>query len=154
MRMLSNDALNELRLALRSGLLPGLRYLNARTPHRFTGIFKYENKNLRNLFLVDREDVHAQPWPTFPATHSYCGIMHDTARPFVTGNAHLDERLIEHPARDQVISYCGVPLRAPSGELYASLCHFDYRPILFSATDLEFVCDAAPHVMEALTRSV
>jgi GAF domain-containing protein len=151
---LSNDDLNDLQFALRSGVISALRYLNARTPHRFTGIFKYENETLRNLFLVDREDEHTSPWPPFPATHSYCGIMQDTARPFVTGNAHVDDRLTRHPARDQVISYCGVPLRARSGVLYASLCHFDYRPILFSAIDLDFVCEAAPYIMDALTDSV
>ena len=149
--VLSNNELNELRFALRSGIIAALRYLNARTPHRFTGIFQYDGDDVRNLFLVDREMQDAQPWAPFPTQESYCAIVQDTGAPFITGNAHVDERIQTHPARNKVISYCGVPLRTEAGELYASLCHFDYKPIMFSDLDIDFVTEAAPYLVKALT---
>jgi GAF domain-containing protein len=147
---LSNNELNDFRVILRDGIPAGLRYLNARTPHRFTGIFKYDGSNLRNLFLIDREVREAQPWSTFPVSDSFCAIVRDTGAPFVTGEAPMDDRLRDHPARDKIISYCGVPLRTESGDLYGSLCHFDYKPIHFSDLDLDFAAAAAPLLMKEL----
>ena len=140
----------EFRRALQGGTLAGLRYLNARTPHRFTGIFKYEGETLVNLLLVDREHAHAAPWANFSVSDSFCSVIRETGQPFILGNASVDARVANHPARDKIISYCGVPLLAVSGELFASLCHFDYKPILFSALDIDFVMHAAPLLLESL----
>jgi GAF domain-containing protein len=141
---------DEFRATLRESVDAALRYLNARTPHRFTGIFRYERERLQNLYLIDREDPAAQPWPEFDTRESYCAVVQKTGEPFVVGNAPADSRIADHPARDRVISYCGVPIRSSDGRLVASLCHFDYRPIRASELDLDFLVDVAPYIANAI----
>lgn len=147
--MMQHD-LNTFRAALAQGILPALRYLNARTPHRFTGIFRFDEQTLENIYLVDREAAYAEPWPSFPVRESYCSFVQGTGDPFVIGDAPDDRRADGHPAQHRVISYCGVPIRLADGLLLASLCHFDYKPIPFSSLDLEFLIEVAPLLAEAL----
>ncbi len=126
-----------------AGLTGALRYLNARTPHRFTGIFLFDDEVLINSCLINRESPHAMCWTPFPVAQSFCSLIRDTGKAFVVGNALQDARVADHPARERIISYCGVPLRMASGELFGSLCHFDYRPVRFSSLDLHFLERAA-----------
>lgn len=141
--MTNHDEVAEFAARLTLGVQPALQYLNARTPHRFTGVFSFRNDQLENLYLFDREDPYAEPWTTFPTRESYCAIVHDTGEPFVVGNATTDERVRDTPANSRVISYCGVALRTPNGHVFASLCHFDYRPINVAELDLDFLLEAS-----------
>lgn len=131
-------------------ILATLRELNARTPHRFTGVFKFDAETLVNLYLFDREDSSAVPWSPFPASNSFCSIVRDTGEPFTISNAPQDPRVADHPACHQVISYCGVPLYHPEGEMFGSLCHFDYQPFVLSDLDLAHLKSAAPQLMQLL----
>ena len=122
-----------------------LRYLNARTRFRFTGIFQVEPPLLRNIRLVDREN------PTLNLSGAvakldvgYCGIACATQAPFVTSDARHDQRLQSHPARESMISYAGVPIRMPSGLTWGTLCHYDLRPRLMPATELRILEAATP----------
>lgn len=139
------NAFEELQAILANqGVREALAYLNRRTPHRFTGIFRFiENGQLENLYLFDREASDAQPWAPFPRTHSYCGLIHDAKEPFFVGNALSDPRVSDHPARESVISYCGVPILTESGDVFGTLCHFDYKPVRISELDLPFLKLAA-----------
>lgn len=141
----------ELHAALQDGdLMAALAYLNSRTPHRFTGIFKFSGDLLENLFLFDREQTGAAVWAPFLPEKSYCSIVEATNSTFVLGNSTTDPRVAEHSARDVVMSYCGVPLHNPDGSLFGSLCHFDYKPILFSHLDVPFLESIAPTLMAAI----
>lgn len=131
-------------IVTRDGVMGALGYLNARTPHRFTGVFRFAGSMLENLYLFDRENSRSVPWATFAATQSFCSIMRITGEPFSAGDASSDPRVSDHPARETVLAYCGVPLFHPDGSVYGSLCHFDYRPALFSDVDLTFLAAAAP----------
>jgi len=59
---------------------------------------------------------------------TYCSIVGETDRSFTTADTRRDERLRKHGARDAVVSYCGVPIRAATGEPLGTLCHFDLIP--------------------------
>lgn len=145
-----SEDLNEFEFALRDGIPSALRYLNARTPHRFTAIFAYSDDRLQNLYLIDRENAKAAPWAEFGVADSYCSIVRDSGEPFVIGDSTVDPRFADHPARGKVISYCGVPLWRDAGALLGSLCHFDYRPILLSGLDLGFLRRIAPAIAAAV----
>lgn len=131
-------------------ILATLRELNARTPHRFTGVFKFDAETLVNLYLFDRENSTALPWSPFPATNSFCSIVRDTGEAFSVSNALQDPRVADHPARHKVISYCGVPLNHPDGTPFGSLCHFDYQPFVLADLDLAHLKAAAPQLMQLL----
>lgn len=122
-----------------------LRYLNARTRFRFTGVFHVDPPTLRNVGLVDREN------PTLNLSGAvkrvelgYCGLACGTRTPFVTADAREDERLQTHAARDSVISYAGVPIRLPSGIAWGTLCHFDVRPRLIEPAELPILEAVTP----------
>ena len=46
----------EFKVALQQSVHAALHYLNARTPHRYTGIWRYEGELLRNEALYDRSN--------------------------------------------------------------------------------------------------
>jgi GAF domain-containing protein len=131
------------------GARGALEFLNARTRYRFTGIYHADPPFLRNVFLYDRENpaLALTSGAVAPIDETYCGIVLDTMREFATGDGALDARLAEHPARESVISYAGVPLRLPSGCAWGTLCHFDVRPRLLLGTELEVLNAVAPVLM-------
>lgn len=103
-----------------------LAFLNARVPHRFTGIYRFDGAILRNVQLFDGENPGLEIGADAPLRETYCSIVGETNKPFSSAEARADERLRDHPARNTVISYCGVPIGS-SG----TLCHFDLvvRPV-------------------------
>lgn len=128
-----------------AGSLAVLSFLNARTRFRFTGLYRVEPPLLRNTDLYDREN------PTLNVSgeisrldDTYCGILWRNDRPFCTPNAHVDERLEAHAARERVLSYCGVPIRGESGCVCGTLCHFDDRPRLLHTSEIHVLEAAAP----------
>jgi GAF domain-containing protein len=132
------------------GPLAALRFLNARTRFRFTGLYRPEPPLLRNVHLYDREN------PTLNVSgdvcrldDTYCAIVCGGDRPFSTDDAPLDARLVSHASRDSIRSYCGVPIRHDSGCVLGTLCHFDVRPRLVSRSEIEVLtivaaCFAGP----------
>ena len=127
-----------------SGIIGALRFLNGRTRYRYTGVYHVEPPLLRNIHLFDREN------PTLnlsgevkPLHETYCGIVRETNNTvrFVDAleNAHLDA----HPAREMVLSYCGVPIRSEDGLTSGTLCHYDGRPRLLSAQETQILEGAA-----------
>ncbi|MEO8562274.1 MAG: GAF domain-containing protein [bacterium] len=121
-----------------AGPMAALRFLNERTRFRFTGVYHAQPPLLRNLHLYDREN------PTLNASgavtrldETYCAIVCTGDHPFTTTDAPADARLTAHTARENVISYCGVPIRHESGRVWGTLCHYDVRPRLVSPSEIE-----------------
>ena len=107
------------------GLHAALRFLNSRTAHRFTGIYRFDPPQLRNLALLDADVPTVLRGDDAEMEATYCSIVGSLERPFTTDDAGADERLRDHPARDVVRSYCGVLLRRADGTAFGTLCHFD-----------------------------
>lgn len=132
-----------------------LRFLNARTRFRFTGVFQVEPPTLRNIRLVDREN------PTLNVSGAvadldigYCGIACATLVPFQTADAREDPRLQSHPARNSMISYAGVPIRMANGVAWGTLCHYDVRPRLIPPDELSILLAAAPLFAAWVTQQI
>lgn len=123
------DILRELQEALETeGVRPLLAILNARAPHRFTGIYRLEPPLLRNVHLFDRENPSLEVGADASLRETYCSITAFTAAPFATEDAAEDQRLADHPAAESTLSYCGVPLLDDAGVAVGTLCHFDLIP--------------------------
>ncbi len=110
------------------GLHAALRFLNGRAPHRFTGVYRFDPPTLRSVHLVDSFSPDVRRGDDPPMAETYCAIVGATEHPFVTPDTRADQRLDGHPARDQVIAYCGVLLRDELGSPIGTLCHFDLKP--------------------------
>jgi hypothetical protein len=136
------------------GILAALRFLNARTRFRYTGIYGADPPVLRNLHLFDRENPELNlSGDVAPLSETYCGITYGTNAPFATADALGDPRLHTHAARESVLSYCGVPLREDSGRPRGSLCHFDVRPRLAPATEQRTLETVAPLLLRWLAET-
>ena len=139
-------------LLQKGGIRVALRYLNSRTPHRLTAVFRFEGGTLRNLHLIDRLDPQVERCPDLPVLESYCLYVRDSGCTFLTEDALQDTRVAGHPKQRLVQSYCGVPLY-DAEELFGTICHFDYRSIPFSKEDVWVLEEIAPMLIRAIRDS-
>jgi GAF domain-containing protein len=136
-----------------AGIRPALQFLNSRSSHRFTALFRFEGGTLRNLHLIDRDDPTVERTPDQPVLESYCVYVRSTARAFRTEDSLSDPRIEGHPKQQRVRSYCGVPLVQEDGTLFGTLCHFDYDAILYSEEEVFLLDAAAPLLIKALLQT-
>lgn len=126
-------------LARQSGLRDALRFLNARTRHRYTGVYRFDPPYLRSIELFDREYPQLRVHSDSLIEETYCSIVRTSKRTFVTASADADPSLAGHPARRRFNAYCGVPLFDAEGSCFGSLCHFDPRPRLLDPSELDLL---------------
>lgn len=141
------------RILVAQGIHEALRFLNSRTAHRFTGIYRFDAATLRNVHLLDAEDASVVTGADAPMSETYCSIVGALERPFTTDDTLRDDRLREHPARASIRSYCGVPLRGPDDTPFGSLCHFDVVPCDVPVAELALMEAATALIMRSLLTS-
>ncbi|RIJ42015.1 hypothetical protein [Pontibacter oryzae] len=112
-----NDALSS------AGAYGALRYLNKRTPHRFTGVYKYVGNTLQNIVLYDRYDPTIHMGADTPLAATYCSLL-QKQQALEINDASEDER-VKGVIETSVVSYCGVSIKDDEGNPFGSLCHFD-----------------------------
>lgn len=133
-----------------AGISAALGFLNARTPHRFTGIYRYDGDMLRNEYLFDQFDTKVVKGEDVPLAQAYCSIVaHTGAALEVLDTATLSPSQII--SGSPVISYCGVLIRDYQGEAYGALCHFDMKPCQVRVSDLPLLEAVAPLFFIALS---
>lgn len=125
------------------GLPAALRFLNARTRHRFTALYRFETPWLRNVCMVDRENPGLVVAADCAIRESYCSYIHDDAREFAVEDASTDGRVVGHPKREALLAYCGVPVFDDTGRCIGTLCHFDPRPRLLAIAERPLLVRAA-----------
>ena len=119
----------ELRGLLRNGGVGDvLKYLNARTQHRFTGLYRFDGAVLRNVALFDREQPQSLRGADSPLRETYCSIVGETQAAVAITDANADPRTASNPGRESVLSYCGALVRATDGTPIGTLCSFDPAP--------------------------
>ena len=143
-RISKERAVTELSMIIRrEGIRAGLIFLNELTQHRFSALYQFENEQLRNLYFYDREFPEIETAEEIPVTASYCVFLRETGQLFHTSDALRDERVRSHPKREQIQSYCGVPVLGTGGKLFGSICHFDLKPRVIADEDVELMEAAA-----------
>jgi len=128
-----------------AGVHAALAVLNARVPHRFTGVYRVDAPSLRSIRLFDRENPRLEVGSDVPLRETYCSLVAVGEAPFATDDARDDARLVAHPARTTVIAYCGVPL----GDI-GTLCHFDLRPQPVPSDEIPLLAAVADLVLTRL----
>ena len=147
-----HPALDAVEAALEQGdLYEGLRVLARRTPHRFTGMYRYAGDMLRNVALIDKFAPELRQGGDVTMGDAYCGMVRDLdlRDGFAFGDASCDARFARKGG-SPVMSYCGVMVRTPSGEPFGTLCHFDLLPCDVPFHDLDLLHAAAPHFLAAV----
>lgn len=125
------------------GIQAALRFLNQRTPHRFTAIYRFDDDHLITEHLYDREDPSAGLTAPVPIVDTYCSLVREAAGSVAISNAAMDERLTGHKERGHTLSYAGACIPGADGSPVGSLCHFDLRPHVFSDLDIPLLTAAA-----------
>lgn len=144
-----NEDLKELEAVLRhNGLGAGLMVLNKRVAHRFTAVFKIEGALMRNIAIVDKlQEVVPDSFKEIPFEDSFCQfVLRDGS--FITQNSQGDTRLDGHVYKGVLNSYVGLPLVTNSGDLFGTLCHFDFPAVDLPDEEFQFlneVVKVLPH---------
>jgi GAF domain-containing protein len=112
-------------LLAQKGIYEAIRFLNAKSVHRFTALYEFEGKKLKNVCLVDKETDSVQEVETIEVTDSYCFYVRDSGQKFLVPNSLADERVEGHPKQATIQSYCGMPIVSDNAML-GTLCHFDF----------------------------
>jgi len=148
-----DPALVELSRILESagGLVAALRFLNGRTPHRFTGIYRYDGDMLRNVRLVDTFDERVTKGDDVAMADAYCAIVGERREDMMFSDAKNDPRFAHKPG-SPVVCYCGVLLVDERGEPFGTLCHFDVKPCQAPTNDMPLLRAAAPQILRAIRR--
>lgn len=134
--------LQELKVELEaSGVYGALRYLNKRTPHRYTGIYRYDGEILRNVAIYDKYDPYLQKGEDTPLVATYCSLLSEQQKLEIT-DATEDER-VKGIVITPVMSYYGVLMRGSNGNPFGSLCHFDMKRCQERVSDFPLLESAA-----------
>jgi GAF domain-containing protein len=127
----------------RAGLRASLAHLVEKTDYRFIGIFRFENGRANAAVHYDRQNPAQLHAMEVSESATYCCYVRDSKGSFTTANALLDARLADHPAREAVLAYCGVPVMDPEGVLLGTLCHYDVVPRDPEQIDLHLMLQVA-----------
>ena len=136
----------------RGGVHGALEFLNARSPYRYTAIYRFEGEMVRNLYFFDRLGTASSDPSPVPMGDTFCQFV-GAPGTFSTGNSLEDSRLDEHPKREELKSYFGLPLSRNPGTLFGSLCHFDVLPQSIADDEIPFLESIAPELMKHLKSS-
>lgn len=115
------------------GVRAAIVYLNSLTPHRFTAMSRLGAESTSSIVFVDCEQPGEWTTPDSPIRATYCMFVRDTGQPFALADSAFDPRVIDHAKRDELHSYCGVPLTGRDGKVFGALCHYDVRPVPLDA---------------------
>lgn len=128
---------------LRAGrLLDALRYLNGRTPHRFSAVLRFDDDMLRSVALVDKWHGEVELGEDIPLADAYCAHLHATGDPLEVADGRRDPRT-PWMSQSPVVSYCGAVICDESGEPWGALCHYDTNPCEAKASDMPLLTAAA-----------
>lgn len=131
------------------GLLGALQFLNARTPYRYTAVYRLDGQMMRNIVLYDRLGETSAGLSEVPLGDSFCQfVMRDKG--FETVNSALDTRLDGHTYQGVLNSYFGLPLSRKPGTIYGTLCHFDFEPKQLPDGELALLEAVSPVLMDHL----
>ena len=125
------------------GLDAGLHYLNHRVAHRFTAIFGLDGPSMRNIAFVDKnEEVMPELMTSIPFEDSFCQFVLRDGQ-FRASKTGDDSRLDGHKFKGVLQSYTGLPLARSDGQLFGTLCHFDFAERQLHDAEFEFLQQVA-----------
>jgi hypothetical protein len=143
-------AANFERLLHDKGLHGALGVLNATTPYRLTGVYRFESGLVRSVVLFDRKNPELTVGVDVPWNDSYCRLVAEDGRRCKIADSLNDVRLRSHAARETVQAYVAVLLQTPEGAPLGTLCHYDLHPVEPPAD----IFDALDRVAPVIERTV
>ncbi len=134
-----------------AGLSKAISYLNSLTPFRFTGIYRFDGLDIVNVLLFDREGDPAPEGTRSRVADTYCLWIQETLSVVRMSNSMSDPRARDHAKREDVRSYCGGPIIDDAGNLFGTICHFDYVAHPISNAAMPTLAAVAPLLAKAVS---
>lgn len=130
------------------GLVGALRFLNGRTPHRFTGVYRFDQSMLRNVALVDKWNLSVTRGEDVPLAEAFCAHLYVVGGSIKVVDGGRDPRTPW--MRDgSNVSYSGATILDEAGQRWGSLCHFDPAPCEGNQSDMAWLQSAASLIFKA-----
>ncbi len=136
-----------LRVLAEQGIIAALRILNARTPHRYTGVYKYTPEVLRSMYLVDAFDPSVVKGGDVQNEDAYCVLLRNEPK---LAFGQVEDAACPIKLASPVVSYCGVLLVRADGEPFGSLCHYDLARCQEPASQMPYLELMAPYIVSTL----
>lgn len=133
----------------RDGPRAALAFLNNRTPHRFTGVFRFDDDVLRSVELIDKWDPSATRGEDIPIESAYCAHLQRTGEPLEVADGRADPR-VAWMHDSPIVSYCGAVIEDDEGAPWGALCHFDLSPCESKVSDLPLLLAASRLLGQAI----
>jgi hypothetical protein len=102
------------------GIQRALKTLNARVPHRFTALYRFDGKLQRAVFVHDRLHLPCAYLNALPLPERVAQRL-TSSRPFSVAGASAP-----HTSPGRPVSYFAVLLPNAQGRPTGSLCHMDF----------------------------
>lgn len=135
---------------LAAGPAAALGYLNAGVPHRFSAVYRFSGRVLKNVLLCDkRREAKPDFLAVVPFERSFCQFV-QRDQPFRTNDSAADQRLANHPKQGFIGSYHSVPIVSRSAQLWGTLSHFDMAPMPLSEEEFLLLSEAAKRLPACL----
>ncbi|RYY95819.1 MAG: hypothetical protein EOO24_22165 [Comamonadaceae bacterium] len=131
------------------GLHAALGLLNARTTHRFTGVYRYEGKWLRSIALFDRWNPELVQGSDAPMEETFCAIVPTQGLSLEVLDGPADPRF-PWMHENAVVSYCGTLIQGDDGSPFGTLCHFDLNRCQAAASEFPLMMAATPLIWQAV----
>jgi hypothetical protein len=128
-----------------------LAYLNGRTSHRFTGVYRFDPGWVVSVALFDRTNPELRVGADVKMKESYCWLT-GLGGEYIIEDACSDIRLTQHAARDAVRSYVAVLIRDRDGTPWGTLCHYDFEPRPMADDTLTWLSAFRPLIEELFVR--
>ncbi len=136
----NSETLEQIQFLIAEGRFKeAMETLNQIGPYRFTALFRIAGDDLHNLVIYDKQAQGAPLLHSMQLSDSYCVFVKNQKDAFIVSDSENDRRVVDHPKRPVVHSYCGVPIMGMSGQVFGTLCHFDYDPIDDDGSSLEWL---------------
>jgi GAF domain-containing protein len=139
------------------GVTAALAFLNARVPHRLTGVYVLREGHLHSAFVFDKQKLLTpDQMAVVPLLDSFCQFAMKDGH-FLVENSSREPRLDGNPNQGVVVSYHAVPIRGNVQDLFGTLCHFDMVERQLPDFELEVLRTAssilAPFVIRAAAKA-
>jgi hypothetical protein len=131
-----------------SGVHGAIRFLNSRTPHRFTGVYRFDGDMLRNVALIDKWLPSVETGDDVPLGEAFCAHLHATGEPLEVVHGPTDSR-VPWMSGSPIVSYCGSVICDEDGERWGALCHFDTSACESKSSDMPLLAAAASMIYRA-----
>ena len=99
---------------------------------------------LANLYLFDRQTGLGRDSTVAKVSDTYCLWINETLSVVQMSDAMTDPRAENHSKRETVRSYCGGPILDQAGDLFGTICHFDFEPRGNSVETLPVLAEVGP----------